>query len=243
MRAPRAAARTTGGFGAPLGLLAALLLPLGAVSADEVGKVLFAGAGATVERAGAVSAIARGDALAAGDVLVTAQGRMQLKFADGATVSLAPQSRFRIDAYAWGSGAERGVFSLLRGAIRAVTGAIGKTRREDYRVDTAVATIGIRGTAYSAQLCQGDCTAGSKPDGLHLATSAGIVSLTNAAGTLDVPAGSSAYVADARTAPRLDGPAPEAASIPAPGGEAEFRAGESMIEGGHDDGGHPHAVP
>ncbi len=248
-RRPR---RRPGGLCGAAGVrLAAVILACVAVAAagaaEPAGKVLFASADAAVERAGAVSRLARGDAVQAGDVLVTATGRVQVRFSDGATVSVAPQSRFRIDDYAYGAGAERGFFSLLKGAIRAVTGAVGSTRREDYRVTTAVATIGIRGTAYAAQLCQGDCAAAgaTRADGLYVNTSAGIVSLTNAAGTIDVPAGSAAYVPDPQTAPRLTDVAPAAQSaVPTPANEPEFRAGESMIGGGHhDDGGHHHVEP
>ena len=40
----------------------------------------------------------------------------------------------------------RTVFSLLKGGFRAITGLIGKTRKDDYSIQTSVATIGIRGT-------------------------------------------------------------------------------------------------
>jgi hypothetical protein len=77
----------------------------------------------------------------------------QLRFTDGAMVSLQPQTtQFRIDAYEFKGqpdGSEKGFFSLLKGAMRTITGAIGKADRKAYRLDTAVATIGIRGTEYA----------------------------------------------------------------------------------------------
>ncbi|MDB5985474.1 MAG: hypothetical protein JWR16_527 [Nevskia sp.] len=48
-------------------------------------------------------------------------------------------------------------FSLLKGGFRAVSGAIGKVKHEDYEVATPVATIGIRGTDYLAVLCDANC--------------------------------------------------------------------------------------
>lgn len=48
-------------------------------------------------------------------------------------------------------------FRLLKGGFRTVSGAIGKINRDDYRVSTPVATIGIRGTVYSGRLCQRNC--------------------------------------------------------------------------------------
>lgn len=56
-----------------------------------------------------------------------------------------------------GSQSSRAFFRLFKGGFRSVSGLIGKLNRDDYRVSTPVATIGIRGTTYSARLCEGDC--------------------------------------------------------------------------------------
>lgn len=56
-----------------------------------------------------------------------------------------------------GSGSSKAFFRLVKGGFRSVSGLIGKLNREDYRVSTPVATIGIRGTSYSARLCEGSC--------------------------------------------------------------------------------------
>ncbi len=55
------------------------------------------------------------------------------------------------------SATSRAFFRLVKGGFRSVSGLIGKLNREDYRVSTPIATIGIRGTSYSARLCQGPC--------------------------------------------------------------------------------------
>ena len=60
-------------------------------------------------------------------------------------------------AQASSSGTSRAFFRLVKGGFRSVSGVIGKLNREDYRVSTPVATIGIRGTVYSARLCEGPC--------------------------------------------------------------------------------------
>jgi hypothetical protein len=46
---------------------------------------------------------------------------------------------------------------LVRGGFRAVTGLINKTSPNAARVQTATATIGIRGTDFDARVCQGEC--------------------------------------------------------------------------------------
>jgi hypothetical protein len=97
-------------------------------------------------------AVAKGSVLERGDTIETgSDGRAQLRFADGAYMSLQPQTVFRVDEFQWEGrpdGTERGFFSLLRGALRTVTGAIGRTNNSTYRVRTTTATIGIRGTGY-----------------------------------------------------------------------------------------------
>lgn len=54
-------------------------------------------------------------------------------------------------------GSSRAFMSLLKGGFRSVSGLIGKLNREEYRITTPVATIGIRGTRYSARICESEC--------------------------------------------------------------------------------------
>ena len=89
-----------------------------------------------------------------GDTVQTVDGRAQLRFSDGGYVSLQPNTQFRVDEYSYDGktdGSERGFFSLLKGGLRAITGAVGHVNKTAYRVNTPVATIGIRGTEFLAQ--------------------------------------------------------------------------------------------
>ncbi len=52
-----------------------------------------------------------------------------------------------------GSETSRAFMSLLKGGFRSVSGLIGKLNHDEYRITTPVATIGIRGTRYSARVC------------------------------------------------------------------------------------------
>ena len=83
---------------------------------------------------------------------------------------------------------------MLKGGIRAVTGYIGKRNRDAYKVHTAVATIGIRGTGHNTRICAGDCP--GKKDGLYHNTWEGITTVENDADKEDVPAGNGVYVED-----------------------------------------------
>src|SRR5688500_20034930 len=158
----------------------------GGVSA-AAGRVEFVLGGVTVAaRDGQARPLVRGAELDTGDVVRTNNGRAQIRFADGAYVSLQPESEFNITEYRFdgkADGSERGFFGLLKGAMRTVTGAIGRSNRNAYRLTTPTATVGIRGTGVVIQVL---------PDGSTLVIgTSGTWFVTNPAGTPDVPAGTS----------------------------------------------------
>jgi hypothetical protein len=152
----------------------------------------------------------RGAELNNGDTVRTAEGRAQLRFTDGAYVSLQPQSEFAIRDYRFdgkSDGTERGFFGLLKGAMRAVTGLVGRVNRDQYQITTPTATIGIRGTGGVIQV---------RDDGSTLIVgTSGIWSLTNPAGSIDVPAGVSALAPSTPDAPpQRTSQAPQAGPAP-----------------------------
>lgn len=112
------------------------------------GEVVVAGADGTSKP------LSKGAEFNSGDTIQTLSGRAQLRFTDGGFVSLQPNTQFKVDEYAYeGNAAAEGknFFSLLKGGMRAITGLVGKSNKEAYRVNTPVATIGIRGTEYLAE--------------------------------------------------------------------------------------------
>ena len=140
--------------------------------------------------------LAKGAEIASGEMIDTGSGRAQVRFTDGAQVSLAPQTQFRIDDYRFAGkadGSEKGFFSLVRGAMRTITGLVGRTNRDNYKVNTTVATIGIRGTEYSV-------TYGNS---INVTTGEGTVEVCNAAGCLILNSGETGYVPDSNTRPTM----------------------------------------
>ncbi|MCW8919588.1 MAG: FecR family protein [Gammaproteobacteria bacterium] len=119
-----------------------MLLAVGEVTAEDAG--------------GAMRVLKRRSQILEGDTITVAQGgRAQIRFSDGSLLSLPESSQFRVDEYQLDANEpdrERAIYSLLKGGMRTLTGAIGKKNPENYRVNTPVATIGIRGTAYHAYL-------------------------------------------------------------------------------------------
>lgn len=189
-----------------LGLAALLVVgPLGsAFAAAEAGKVVtVAGRAAAATQEGDIRSLGRGEAVNSGDTVVTSSNSyVRMKFIDGASVILRPNSRFHIEDYQVAEKEEenRSFFSLVKGGFRAVTGAIGRRNRSGYRVRTAVATIGIRGTDYSMRTCAGDC--GNSPDGdYYQVHDGGIFVSTEGGGQSDYQAGDFAYVQDPNMTP------------------------------------------
>ncbi|WP_137938673.1 FecR domain-containing protein, partial [Chitinivorax sp. B] len=131
--------------------LLALYVPL--TWAGSAGKVQFIHGEVTVQDvAGTNRTITKGDTINEGDVISTgANGNTQIRMTDGSIVAVRPNSRLRIDAFQYRGkqdGSERGFFSLLKGGFRAVTGAVGQVNKDNYKVTTPTATIGIRGTDH-----------------------------------------------------------------------------------------------
>lgn len=173
------------------------------------GRVLVAAGDVFVIRAGREARAAAQDALQSGDVVRTGTASSaQLGFNDGAIVAMRAGSRFEIAEYRFtgaDDGTSQSVFRLLQGGIRTLTGLIGRSRPDRYRMNTPLATVGIRGTAFSLVQCDDDCEAddGSKaPDGSYGVVFEGRVAVANLGGELEFGTDEAFFVPDARTAPQ-----------------------------------------
>lgn len=169
----------------------ALAYPLAGQAATGASIDFAAGSVVAVNAAGAQRPLTKGSEVANGDTIRTGEGgRAQIRFSDGALMSLQPQTEFRVDNYQFSGkadGEEKGFFSLLKGGLRTITGLVGRSNRDNYKVSTNVATIGIRGTEYSAML---DAIANA----LNVATGEGMVEVCNGAGCVQLGAGEAGRV-------------------------------------------------
>ena len=134
-----------------LGITLAVAMTLaGPALANTAARVDFAiGAVTATGKDGQARQLIKGGEVLSGDRVVTANGRAQLHFTDGAFVSLQPNTTFEVREYRYEGktdGSEKGIFGLLRGAMRTVTGLIGRVNRSAYQIQTPTATVGIRGT-------------------------------------------------------------------------------------------------
>jgi len=164
---------------------AALLMALATIYPLHVhgatGIAQFAVGDVNVRRGAATMPLNRGAQIESGDNIITGRaGQTQIRFSDGGLVSLAPNSQFNIDRYVDENRPEQDGFfaSLLRGGMRAITGLVGKRNRESYKITTTTATIGIRGSAFSANYnADGSLNVAGEQDGIVVCTNAGCVEL------------------------------------------------------------------
>jgi hypothetical protein len=130
-----------------------------------------------------------GAAIYEGDRLETKMdASLQVSLGDGAEVFLKQNSVLKVSEYVVtdGYGKESSsVLDLLSGGLRTITGAIGASSVANYRLQTGVAAIGVRGTEYVVKLCkQDDCSVNvsrNAPDAkLHAVVLKGAITLTTA---------------------------------------------------------------
>lgn len=122
-----------------------------AADATVAGTVQRVRGAATAHRLETPHHLAPGAPVMVGDRIVTGSNtRLALEMSDGALVTLGADTEFVISDYRFSEKLQQGSASmeLLKGAFRAVTGAIGKFKERDFKVKTPVAVIGIRGTDF-----------------------------------------------------------------------------------------------
>lgn len=115
-----------------------------------------------------------------GDTLLTEDKTYaRIKFSDQAEVTLRPGSQLKVERYSFAEAQptqDSAVLGLFKGALRTVTGLIGKRgNREAYSMTTATATIGIRGTTYGAIICPHPSCPPELPEGTYIDVNEGAI--------------------------------------------------------------------
>lgn len=217
--------------------LAALAIAGAVAGAEPSGTVTHLSGTLAVKRAdGSTRILSQRSEVHEGDLLVTAgDSYARVKFVDGSEVTLRPDSQFQIETFKFEAGrpeADSALFRLIKGGLRSVTGALAKRNRDNLRVITATATVGIRGTIFGALQCANDCggiptPSGRAPEnGLHLDVSEGSIVVTNNAGSREFTAGQFGYVQSTNSLPAIV-PQDQAPKPPAP--PERFEAGRAGV--------------
>jgi FecR protein len=168
-------------------LAAALIVPFAAGNAFGQAAYVHEMAGTVT---GTLNSVTRqlktGDVISAGTTVSTGErSRAVIKFEDGQIMALAERSSFRIVEYRYVKERVRdsnAVFALLQGGLRFISGVIGSTNRNAFRLTAGTATIGIRGT-------EGSVVYDQITQAVNAAVAAGEIALTTAQGTQNLGAG------------------------------------------------------
>lgn len=132
------------------------------VAHAQSGSFVFVNGEVSVQRAAGVREPARpGVTVNPGDTIISgADGSAQLNMVDKARISLRPNSRLVVEAYATKPEDQQGaVLNLVRGTLRTFTGLVASLNRDRFVMKTRTATVGIRGSGNILYACDGasDC--------------------------------------------------------------------------------------
>jgi hypothetical protein len=128
-----------------------------ATLATEIGTADRLNGSVTVTPAGAQARpLNLNDAVREGDLVVTdANSEVLIKLRDETTLALRQQSQLRLAEFKFEKAqTDSFVGNLLKGAVRKVSGLIGKAQPRNVRLTTPTATIGIRGTDFEVMIVE-----------------------------------------------------------------------------------------
>src|SRR5574340_1352704 len=138
-----------------------VILPLSLGNAAHAAELFatvdsLSGSASVADPSGQPVAVSAGQKIYEKQTISTApDGEVHLATVDGGIVAIRQNTEFRVDEYrADGSSGDRIFMSLVRGAIRSITGWIGKHHAPGYRITTPTATIGIRGTDHETTVIE-----------------------------------------------------------------------------------------
>ena len=137
----------------------------GVLETSAIGKVVTATGSVTIEHASAVVVQANvpagsgagrtaiGDPVYKGDVVQTgADGKVGITFTDGTAFNLSSNARMVLNEFVYDPNGKSNatLFSLSKGTFTFIAGKVAKTG--DMKIDTPVATMGIRGTTPHVEI-------------------------------------------------------------------------------------------
>lgn len=188
-----------------ISLLLALLLAQSVCAAELFGTIeAVSGAATLTDATGTNKPVTSGLKVFSGQSIQTAaDGEVHIVTADSGLIALRPNSSFRIDRYqAMGESSDEVVFSLLKGALRSITGWIAKRNAAAYRLNTPTATIGVRGTDHETTVI--DVAMDDDQPGTYDTVYEGATVMQSPHGEIEIRPGEHAFVPrDGVFSPRL----------------------------------------
>ncbi|MES2604103.1 MAG: FecR domain-containing protein, partial [Pseudomonadota bacterium] len=221
-------------------LLSCLSMPLYAQTGDPIGVVLTTkGQVEARNGAGVLRTLTRKSELFVDDTIVVgADGVAQVRMVDNAKISFTPNTEFKFDVYEFDGNAatpDSAVMSMVRGGFRTISGTVGDADADEYRIETPMASIGIRGTTHGGVIIGGR---------LYTQVSQGGTTVSNTQGSLNLGIGADFDYSETEQDQPPQGllEQPDALlvlDVPPPPVEEEDDGGDGGAEGG--DGGNNQA--
>jgi hypothetical protein len=124
-------------------------------------------------------------------VRASSTGEAALKTLDGGVVAVRPGSEFQAESYAAeGKKSDNQILRLFTGSLRVVSGWIGKLNRDENKIVTPQATIGIRGTDHEPYVLSAEMAASSgNKEGTYDKVNRGGTSLDVSGNSVDIDPG------------------------------------------------------
>jgi hypothetical protein len=158
---------------------------------EPAGRILWAYG--EVERLapdGVATALAKGDPVFEGDVIRSGAGsHAHLLMKDEALMAVRAGSSVRLAQYRYAGredGSEHAVIELIKGGLRSITGAIGRSNKDNYQLKNEMHVIGIRGTDHETF---------ATDEGTYNRVTLGGTYLKSDAGRLELSPGETGFVA------------------------------------------------
>ena len=178
----------------------------GTLSEAVAGHVQFAsGVVSATDKSGRIRTLLKDNVINEGDTLVTSTAAaVQIAMEDGGSITLRPQTRLKFDSFKFNGkedGTERSFISLFQGGFRAVTGLIGKSNKQNYRITSPAATVGVLGTDHDVVYLAEDIPGAAA--GVYNRVNAGATILTTDVGSVRVGLNQMGYAAGMYKLPQI----------------------------------------
>ena len=180
---------------------AVVLAMAGAASANTGAITQLSGTLSVKKPDGSVRILSSKSEVQNGDQLNTERDSYaQIKFSDGGQVTMKPNTVIKIENFKFDEQKPQEdsfLFNLVKGGLRAVTGVVGKRNKDAFRMGTATATVGIRGTTFSADDCVSEKTdeCGKLEPAVYVSVADGEIVVSNNSGEQAYAAGQFGLIA------------------------------------------------
>lgn len=163
-------------------ILILCLIPSLLLSSTTIGKITsFRGSADIVNNKVTKKATLGSDLVNHDQIVTYDKTKLQVIFNDETIISIGKNSKFSVDEYVNDGDNSEASFSMFQGAMRTITGKIGKMNPKKFKVKTKTATIGVRGTNFILAV--------NPADDDTVACTQGAIIVEGKNGMIDVPSG------------------------------------------------------